>query len=339
MSHLTLETIAEMAGVSRSTVSRVINGQTGVRSDVRQRVWQVVKDTGYEPNAAARTLASNRSGLIGLVVPHVVSTLFADPYFPRLIQGISRACNVNDLNLTLFLFHTEEEEEKLNNRVANSGLLDGVIVASSHFGDPLIPSLLANQVPLAVVGRQDPYPQVSYVDVDNQNGAYVATNHLLRLGHRRIAHIAGPMNMVAGTDRLAGYKQALTEKGVQFDPELVFEGDFSEASGYVGMQRLLQIRPEAVFAASDTLAFGAWRAIREAGLLVPHDIALVGFDDLLSLEIGRPKLTTIRQPVVRTGMEVVNVLIDVIENGLQPPRRVILDTMLVIRDSCGAVTL
>lgn len=339
MTSLTLEKVAELAGVSRSTVSRVVNGQSGVKSDVRQRVWQVITETGYQPHQAARALASNRSGIIGLVIPHAVSTLFADPYFPRLTQGITQACNANDLNLALFLFHSDDEEAKLSGRVVNSSFLDGVIIASSHFDDPLIPDLISRQMPVVVVGRQDRYPQVSFVDVDNQNGAYAATSHLLRLGYRRVAHISGPMNMVAAVDRLTGYRKALVDKSRPLEPELVAEGDWTEAGGYVAMQRLLVTRPDAVFASSDLLALGAWRAIREAGLNVPRDIALVGFDDLAATTTGLPRLTTIRQPIVRSGQEAVNVLMDLIENGLTPPRRVILDTQLVIRDSCGAISL
>ena len=336
MSSLTLEEVAELAGVSRSTVSRVINGQAGVRDDVRQRVWQVIEQTGYRPNLAARALASNRSGIVSLVVPHAFSTLFADPYFPRLTQGITLACNGNDLSLTLFLFHNEDEEARLTRRIANASLFDGVIIASSQFEDPLIPHLIANGVPLVVIGRQDRYPQVSFVDTDNLTGGYAATSHLLRLGYRRVAHISGPQNMVAGVDRLNGYRKALDDRGRPYEEDLVVEGDFSEAGGYIAMQRLLAVRPDAVFAASDQLALGAWRAIREAGLQVPRDIALVGFDDLLPPGAGRPRLTTIRQPVVRIGREAVSVLLDVIENGATPPRRVIFDTELVIRESCGA---
>lgn len=338
MSSLTLEKVAELAGVSRSTVSRVLNGQTGVKPGVRQRVWQVIEETGYQPNMAARALASNRTGIIGLIIPHAVSTLFADPYFPRLIQGITQVCNANDLSLTLFLFHSEDEEANLTNRVLTAGFLDGVIMASSHFNDPLIPALVAYEMPLVVLGRQDRYPQISFVDVDNLNGAYAATSHLLRIGYRRVAHITGPLDVVAGLDRLAGYKKALADKGRPVEPELIAEGDFTEPGGYMAMQRLLAARPDAVFAASDLLAMGGWRAIREAGLDVPRDVALVGFDDLMP-NAGRPRLTTIRQPVVRSGIEAVNVLLDVIANGTVPPRRVILDTQLVIRESCGAISL
>jgi LacI family transcriptional regulator len=336
MSNLTLEHVAELAGVSRSTVSRVVNKQAGVREDVRRRVWQVIEETGYRPNIAARALASNRSGIISLVVPHALSRLFADPYFPRLTQGITVACNENDLSLTLFLFHNEQEEARLTRRIANASLFDGVIIASSQFEDPLIPHLIANQVPLVMVGRQDHYPELSFVDVDNLNGAYAATAHLLRLGYLRIAHISGPQTMVAGQDRLEGYRKALADRGRAFDAKLIAEGDFTEAGGYVAMQRLLATRPDAVFAASDQMALGAWRALREAGRQVPHDVALVGYDDLLPTASARPRLTTIRQPVARIGREAVNVLLDVIENGPVPPRRVIFDTELVIRESCGA---
>jgi LacI family transcriptional regulator len=336
-----LEQVAELAGVSRSTVSRVVNGQTGVRPDVRRRVRQVIEETGYQPNMAARALAAGHAGIIGLVIPSAVASLFADPYFPRLIQGISDGANVHDQTLTLFVFHSPLEEEKLNARLSQAGFLDGVIIASSHFNDPLIPHLLESETPFIVVGRQDQFPQASFVDVDNFNGAYAATSHLLRLGYRRVAHISGPLDMVAGVDRLGGYHTALTDRGRAAEPDLVTHGDFSRAGGYIAMQRLLHLppeeRPDAVFVASDQMALGAWQAMREAGLDAPADVALVGYDDLLPADGELPGLTTIRQPVRRTGAAAVDALMDIIVNGLNPPRRVILDTHLVIRESCGAL--
>ena len=328
--------MAELAGVSLSTVSRVVNQQAGVRADVRSRVWQVIEETGYRPNLAARALASNRSGVISLVIPHVFSTLFTDPYFPRLIKGISLACNKNDLSLSLFLFHSEDEEKRLTRRIANTSIVDGVIIASTQFDDPLIPHLIANRVPLVVIGRQDQYPEVNFVDIDNEAGAYTATIHLLRRNYQRVAHISGPQNMVSGVDRLVGYRRALRDRGYAYREELVVEGDYSEAGGYAAMRQLLAAQPEAVFVASDPMALGAYRAIREAGLQIPEDIALVGFDDLLPPNSIQPRLTTIRQPVVQTGQEAVNLLMDIIENGPSPPNRIILDTKLVIRESCGS---
>ncbi len=336
MNNLTLEKVAALAGVSRSTASRVVNRKAGVREDVRRRVLQVIEETGYRPNLAARALASNRSGIISLIVPHAVSTLFSDPYFPRLIQGITLGCNSNNLSLSLFLFQNEDEEELLTRRIANTSIVDGIIIASSQFDDPLIPHFVANGVPLVVVGRQDQYPEVSFVDIDNINGAYAATTHLLRRNYRRVAHIAGPQNMVSGTDRLLGYKKALRDRGSTFTEELVAEGDYTEAGGYAAMQQLLTANPDSVFAASDQMAIGALRAVREVGLRVPQDIALVGFDDLLPLGNIQPRLTTIRQPVVQIGQEAVTVLLDIIRNGPSPSNRIILDTQLVIRESCGS---
>jgi LacI family transcriptional regulator len=336
MSNMTLEKVAQLAGVSRSTVSRVVNNQSGVRENVRSRVWQVIEETGYRPNLAARALASKRSGIISLVIPHAYSRLFSDPYFPRLTQGITQACNQNNLSLSLFLFHSEDEEKNLTRRIANTSITDGVIIASSQLDDPLMPGLIANRVPLVVIGRTDQYPEVNFVDIDNVNGAYTATTHLLRRNYGRVAHISGPQNMASGVDRLLGYRRALRDRGHTFHEELVAEGDYSEAGGYAAMCQLLPHQPDAVFAASDQMALGAYRAIQEAGLQIPQDIGVVGFDDVLPPNSMQPLLTTIRQPVVQTGVEAVNLLLDIIENGPSPANHIILDTKLVIRESCGS---
>jgi LacI family transcriptional regulator len=335
MTPLTLERIASLAGVSRSTVSRVVNGHSGVRDQVRRRVQQIIQETGYLPHAAARSLAGRQTRIIGLVIPRVVQSVFTDPYFPRLIQGIAQACNEHDYTLSLFLFDTEAEENKLYPRVVSANLLDGVIVTSSVMGDPLVPKLLAHKVPFICAGRPE-IENVSYVDVDNVAGAYMATNHLLRLGCRRVATIMGPLNTTGGLDRRTGYLNALNAYGITADERLMDEGDFTEAGGYLAMQRLLAVRPEAVFVASDTMALGAMRALREAGFAVPGDVAVVGFDDLPPATISDPPLTTVRQPIRRTGALVVETLLDILERGVEPARRLVLPTELVIRETCGS---
>ena len=336
MARLTLEQIAKLSGVSRSTVSRVINQHQSVSPEVRQRVWSVIDETGYQPNMAARTLASNRSGVIALVIPRVVSSLFADPYFPILIQGVSQGCDANDLTLSLFLFHSEDEEKIIHRRVLSTGLIGGVIIASSLIDDPLIPKLLEQATPFVVIGRPDEKLPASYVDVDNRAGAITAVNHLLRNGNNRIGTITGRLDMTPGQDRLDGFLAALHYRGHSERPELIVEGDFTEAGGYSAMHLLLSSEPDAVFIASDTMAFGAIRAIEEAGMSVPDDIAIVSFDDLPPAMNARPPLTVIRQPVRRTGLTAVDTLMDILENGKSPPRRIILDTQLIVRDSCGA---
>jgi LacI family transcriptional regulator len=334
--HLTLEDIADKAGVSRSTVSRVINNKPNVRAEVRQRVLQIIEETGYEPHAAARSLASHRSRLIGLVIPRTVHTVFTDPYFPRLTMGIAQACNQYDYTLSLFLLHTEDEERKLFPRIARPGLLDGAIVQVGQMSDELICRFAATDLPFVVAGRPVNTPEASYVDVDNVSGSFNAVSHLIHLGHSRIGTITGPLDTTAGQDRYEGYRRALQRRGLALNENLIAEGDYTETGAYYAMQRLLAQKPDAVFTASDAMALGALRAIREANLSVPEDIAVVSFDDLPPATTVNPPLTTVRQPVRRMGLKLMETLLDIIENGSHPPRRIVFDTELIIRGSCGS---
>jgi LacI family transcriptional regulator len=336
VSDLTLEDIAKLAGVSRSTVSRVANEQPNVREDVRKRVLDVIQTTGYHPNAAARTLASQRSWTIGLILPNSVSFFFTDPFYPHLTKGIAHACNQFNYTLALFLVATKEDEEKIFPRVARKSLLDGVLVQSGHHGDQwIIGHLIDAKMPLVVIGRPFRSDNVSYIDIDNINASYNAISHLIRSGRKRVGTITGPANSTVGIDRKAGYIKALTERNVGVDETLIAEGDFTEMGGYHAMTQLLPTKPDAIFAASDIMAIGAMRATREAGLKIPDDIAFIGFDDLPIATLSDIKLTTVRQPVAQFGSKAVEILMDMIENGIYPPRHIILETELVIRDSCG----
>jgi len=332
---LTIRHIAKLAGVSRSTVSRVINDHPNVSPETREQVLQVVAETGFHPDPVARSLSSRRVDIIGLVIPLAVQSLFEDPFFPRLMQGISQGCNSHDHTLALFLLHSPEEEAKIYARIARRQLLDGVIVTSTRAGDPLIPQLTANRIPFVMHGRHED-PGVSFIDVDNATGAYTAVTHLIRLGRRRIGLISGPSVSLAAEDRKRGYLKALLERRVPVDEGLMVRGDFTETSSYEAMQRLLRREPDAVFVASDSMAMGALRALREAGKRVPDDVAVVGFDDLPQAATADPPLTTVRQPIQRAGALAVEMLIDILENGAEPARRIILPTQLVIRASCGS---
>lgn len=342
MKNLTLEEIGKRAGSSRSTVSRVINNQPGVSEKARRRIQKVLDETGYQPNLAARTLASSRSKVIGFVIPSRVQAIFSDPYFPRLIEGVTQTCNRHDYTVSLFLFHTKDEEEKIYPRVLRTGFVDGVIITATQMGDPIIPKLIKHDMPFVVVGRpdytqQDHYKdRISFVDADNKKGAYTAVMHLIELGYKRIATITGPLNTTAGIDRRDGYIDALTKSGHQIDRNLIVEGDFTELSGYQAMQQLLSHQPDAVFVASEVMALGALDLIRENGLDVPNDIALVGFDDLLPHMRINPPLTTIRQPVEQAGVKAMELLLDLLENEGKLPRHIIMPTELVIRRSCGS---
>ena len=342
---LTLENVAEMAGVSRSTVSRVVNDHPSVRPEVRERVWQIVRETGYQPHAAARSLVTRRTHIIGVIIPEAVSTLFTEPFFSLLLSGISDACNIHGYQLMLSLFGGPAKQggpprqEEMYRRVVRGEHLDGVLVASTRVDDPLIPWLLRDRVPFVMIGSHHD-ARMTYVDVDNVDGARMAVEHLIRLGHRRIATITGPLNMPAGQFRLNGYQQALAAHRLPEREQLVVEGDFTKESGAMAMQRLLAASPTAVFAASDMMAVGALQALRQAGLRVPQDVALVGFDDIPMAATVEPALTTVRQPISRMGSMATEVLMGMFESSASagaPAHKVILPTQLVVRDSCGAL--
>jgi LacI family transcriptional regulator len=328
---LTLEDIAKASGVSRSTVSRVINGDKNVKSETHDKVMQVISKTNFQPNLAARGLAAGRTNVLGLVIPAGVATIFSDPYFPLLIQGVSAACNVMQYTVMLWLAEPEYERRMIN-QILHNGLLDGVIVSSMLRDDPIVRSLYESEMPFILVGRH-PTLDVNYLDVDNFQIGLTATSHLLQIGRKRIATIMGPQNTIGGHDRYQGYLEALRQRNITFLPELVAEGDYSELSGYTCMKGLLNHKMNAVFVASDAMAYGALRAIRETNLRIPEDIAVVGCDDLPGSGRTNPPLTSIRQPVHYMGSVVAETLVDIIRHPNSQPRHVILPTEIVIRES------
>jgi len=333
---LTLEKVAQKAGVSRSTVSRVLNNDPHVSAKARARVLAVTQKISFQPNLAARSLAARgRSRVIGLVIPMGVAALFSDPYFPILIEGVASACNTLNHSVMLWLAEPEYERRTIS-QILYSGLIEGVILASMLVDDSLMQSLIRSNFPFVLVGRHPTDSRVSYVDVDNINSAREIVTYLLQQGYRRVATITGPRNMIAGADRLEGYTMALRDHGISGDPNLIVAGDFSEDSGYRAMQKLLPFKPDAIFAASDTMAQGALRALRDANARVPQDIALVGFDDMPFAARTDPPLTTVRQPVHRGGAVAAETLIDLIANPRSKPRRIILPTELIIRASTGS---
>jgi len=331
---LTLEDIAKMSGVSRSTVSRVINRDPNVSEPTRRKVLDLIQKIGFQPNLAARGLAVGRTRVIGLVIPTGLTSIFSDPYFPLVIQGVASACSAHGYSVMLWLAEREYEAKTIN-QVLYNGLIDGVIVASMLLDDPIIQRLSESPQPFITIGRHPTNDQLNFVDVDNRIGAYQGVSYIIHTGHRRVATITGPHNMIAGRDRSQGYQDALRARGLPLLPELVAEGEFSDISGYLAMKQLLPQQPDAVFVASDAMAFAAMRAIQEAGLRIPEDIAVVGFDDIPTAATSTPPLTTVRQPIQRTGSVAAEMLIERIEHPEVQQCRIVLPTELVIRDSCG----
>ena len=330
----TLVEVARVAGVSRATVSRVVNGSPKVSPDVRRTVERAIDRLGYVPNRAARSLVTRRSDSIAVVITEPASRLFNDPFFPRLIRGVSAALAARDLQLVL-LMPDDEVDERRTVRYLTAGHVDGVILVSLHGDDPLPSQLAARNIPVVVLARPPHGVDVNYVDADNRDGARRATVHLIDGGRRRIATITGPTDMVAGIDRLAGYRDALADADLTIDPDLIASGDFTHAGGAAAMDRLLAARPDldAVFCASDLMAVGALGSLQAAGRRVPEDVAIVGYDDSPIATATRPALTSVRQPIEEMGREMVHLLTETLDQTDRIPRRVVLATELIARAS------
>ncbi|MFL6051865.1 MAG: LacI family DNA-binding transcriptional regulator [Actinoallomurus sp.] len=326
----TLESVAARAGVSRATVSRVVNG-LAVTSASQESVRRAIDELGYVPNHAARTLVTRRTDLIALVVPEPATRVFsADRFFAGLVHGVSQELEAADKQLVLMLAGSDAGRERIERSVA-ARHVDGVMLSSLHGTDPLPETLTRIGIPVVCNERPLSPVSVPYVGVDNVGGAATAVRHLLGSGRRRIATIAGPPDMVAGIDRLAGYRATLQEEGRR---PIVATGDFTSGSGAEAMRRLLAEEPEldAVFAASDLMAGGALRTLRRAGRRVPDDVAVVGFDDVDLARDTDPPLTTVRQPIVEIGRRMARQLLSLVA-GEEIEPVVTLPTELVIRES------
>jgi LacI family transcriptional regulator len=335
---MNLEQIARLAGVSRSTVSRVINDDARVSPEARSRVQAVIDEHNYHPNAAARSLASRRTGILGLMIPRSIEWVFGDLFFQLIIKSITLASNDAGQNLMLLMESAGSREgaERLFNRVVGGRHLDGVIVVSNVIEEPLVQLLAEHQFPAILVGRH-PFIDLSFVDVDNRIAARAGVEHLIAHGHRRIAMIGGATGLIAAVDRQVGYHQALVAAGIPIDPALFRSGDFREMTAYTQMRALLALPepPTAVFCASDAMAFGAMRAIHDAGLAIPDDMAVLGFDGIEQAAHASPPLSTIAQPVDLLGREAVSMLLRRIDLPDAPPMHRILPTELQLRVSCG----
>lgn len=334
----TLEEVASAAGVSRSTASRAINGEGRVSSAAQAAVLDAAKRLGYTPNRAARSLVTRRTDSIALVIPEPDERVLSDPFIGATLRGISAALGPSDMQLVLLIARPEESGTRIA-KYLRGGYVDGAVVVSHHRRDNMEQAVLDAGLPTIFVGRpfQDE-DKLHYIDVDSIAGARLATEHLLSLGHRRIAHISGPQDMTAGTDRAQGWQEALQAAGLPVD--LVARGDFTSASGYQAMKGLLLQDPgiDAVFAGSDLMAIGALKALREHGRSVPGDIAVIGFDDLGDASNANPPLTTVRNPVAEMASAAVEQLLRLLSNTPSTestPTPHVLLPELVIRQSTG----
>jgi DNA-binding LacI/PurR family transcriptional regulator len=328
----TLEAVAAAAGVSRSTASRVLNGSSKVSLDAVVSVQKAVDRLNYVPNRAARSLVNSQTMALALVIPEDTIRFFGDPYFAAIVQGIARGLEDSDYVLTLQLASPSEPSAKTV-RYLSGGNVDGAFVVSHHSGDHFLAGL-GSTLPVVFGGRPlgtDGQPDY-FVDVDNTAAAVMGTQFLIDQGRHRIATIAGPPDMPAGIDRTEGWRTALEEAGME--ATRVVHGDFTLASGAQGMRTLLDGYPDldAVFVASDLMAVGAISVLRERGVTIPQEVAVVGFDDSPAAITGDIQLTTVHQPSAAMGLRMAETMLALLR-GEQPPREHILPTHMVVRDS------
>ncbi|MEY9968678.1 DNA-binding LacI/PurR family transcriptional regulator [Streptacidiphilus sp. MAP12-16] len=330
----TLEAVAQLAGVGRGTVSRVVNGAPGVSDQARAVVERAIAELGYVPNRAARTLVTSRTDAVALVIPETETRLASEPFFAEIIRGVASELSDTDMQLLLILVRTAQERERLATYLSGHRV-DGVLMVSVHSEDPIVDLLERIGLPAVLGGRRSELEPLSYVNPDNLGGAWAAVRHLARQGRTRIATITGPLDMEGARSRLDGYRRALEEAGLPFVEELVGNGDFSEEAGARVMRQLLLAQPDldAVFAASDLMAAGAMRVLRQAGRRIPDEVAVVGFDDSPVARHTDPPMTTVRQPSEEMGRAMARLLLEEIAAPSRTHRQVILTTELVLRDS------
>ncbi|WP_393062952.1 LacI family DNA-binding transcriptional regulator [Streptomyces sp. LN549] len=352
----TLEDVARAAGVSRATVSRVINGVRNVDPAIQEAVRRAVALTGYAPNRAARSLVTRRTDAIALVVSGAgvepespdggpaadaadpesgssfTAQVFADPFFGRVVTGVVNYLRPRGMHPVLMFAETSRAREDVVSFL-RQGSADGALVVSTHAEDPL-PALLTDAgLPAVLYARPARPVRISYVDLAHQDGARLAAEHLVARGCRRIATITGPLNVPAGQERLAGFRDTMARLGHPYIP--IAEGQFTQESGEAAMERLLVEHPDldAVFAANDLMAMGACHVLREHGRRVPEDVAVIGFDDSSAASACRPPLTTIRQPVEAMAAEMARLLIERLSKPDGAATSVIFEPALVVRDS------
>ena len=329
---VTIVDVAAEAGVSFGTVSRVINDDIHVKKETRERVMATMQRLGFVANRQARSLAGGKSHTIGVLVPDL-----GTGYIGEIIRGIDAELSLTDLDLILYTTHRTASKEA--SYVANlaTGMVDGLLLVLPRSPVDFIGNLTQRKFPFVLIDHQGAGRDCPAVGATNWQGAYNATEYLIKLGHVHIGFITGSMDLGCAVERLDGYRSALRTHHISFAPELVYEGTFFQPDGYAGTQALLDlpVPPTAIFASNDVMAMGVMDAVRSRGMRVPGDISVVGFDDIPQASMVHPALTTVNQPLEKMGRVATQKLLDLLQKPDTEAERIELPTELIIRESCS----
>ena len=326
----TINDIARRVGLSKASVSRALNGKADVDPDTRARVLKAAERMGYVPSASARALSNGRSNCLGLLVPTLTW-----PWILEVLRGVAEEIERSGYSLMLYTTAAGEDSERaFMSQVIPAGAVEGLALVIPLGMVEYFERLAKGGLPVVVVDDRGHYPDLPTVATTNVDGGRAATRHLVEQGRKRIAMLNGPHDFGCNRERLEGYKSALSEAGLRFDQRRVIDSDFKESGGASAMRKLLDSDPQldAVFVANDIMAFGAMRALRDAGRRVPDDVAIVGFDDIPPSALTHPPLTTIRQPLYEMGRTAASMVMAAIR-GDRIEKRVELPTSLVVRES------
>lgn len=330
-SKITIDDIAKIANVSKATVSYVLNDKPGVSDKVRSKIKNIIDEYNYVPNSAARGLAGEKTHFIGLVIPDI-----SDMFYANIIRGVEKTSNKLGFFLNLFTTHAQAEREQQVIKLFNKSMVDGLIVMAYYLKDLYIDILTESGIPFVFIDYPPKNEEIYSVLVDNESGAFEATEYLISLGHKKIAFLEGSKVAWDSKARFEGYVKALKRHATEFNPNLVENGNFTKEEGYLATKRLLAKKEKftAIFSANDQMAIGAIRALKEAGLKVPDDISIVGFDNIEASSIIEPPLTTVSQPIYEMGKKAVEVLVKLINKEEVKEKKIMLKTRLIERHSC-----
>lgn len=338
MKRVTIKDIARLAKVSHTTVSRALNNKTRIRKETKERILSIARQLKYRPDFIAKSMIIKKTKTLGLIITNI-----ANPFYNELAQGIEATARGFGYNIIFCCTHSDLSTEKHHIEILRSKGVDGIIFSSAHIDDPNIIALAEEDFPIVLVNRRTYHPvvkeRVDYVGVDNFLGGFLAVEHLIRIGHKRIGVVGGSTESSVGHERLEGGKRAFEVYGIEKIDDYFLEGNFLKESGYQGGKRFLQMTkpPTAIFATNDYMALGIYQALLEEGIKVPEDFALVGFNDIEFASIKGVELTTIGQKKFEMGAMAVRILVERIEKpeGEEKVREILLKPELIIRKTCG----